>query len=702
MPIVTDYTALISGSNWTGIEVTNTPVIVTYSFPTTAAAYLTPTDGFYPATVASFQAFSAAEQQQARDALGIWAAASGLIFLEVAPGQGDLNFQLVDFSTTAGQPVDYSAAAGIGFFPFGGWTGFSYPNYTTSLDLSGDVFMNTVYENPGDTVDMGVLLHEIGHAIGLKHPTEVFINYAANPAVTHDEVLATDDPNITIMAQSGGGLSTDIGQIDRDAAAYLYGAAGTGGVYTGNAAGANSVVSAWSYDVALARVTQAGFATADTIRGTSIIDLISGLDGDDRLFGLAGSDTLYGGNGNDELFGGQGTNTLVGGADDDTYYVESSTDILVESLNAGFDSVFAFASFNLGGNLEYLQLFGSGLTGRGNSGDNVIFGDGTFATILYGKAGNDYMGGGDGNDTIFGGGNVDTIFGGEGDDTINGDAGNDFLYGEGGNDTLVGSADTDVLYGGTGNDKLQSDGGDDTMNGEAGNDIFFFKAAGGGSGFDAVFGGADFDTIRGFVAGAVIGLSGFSGIERIDAGGFANVTLSGSPNGNLFNFAAVTMVGITRINLAGGNDIAIGSATADVFDGGAGLDTISGGGGNDNLTGFNDADTLTGDAGADTFNYDSAFQSRFGIDADTITDFTPGTDKLDLFDIDANTILGGGQAFTYIGAAAFSGAAGELRYDTVLLPGQTMILADVNGGGVADLAIILSNGAVPFAGDYIL
>jgi hypothetical protein len=36
---VNDYTALLSGSYWNGIEVTGSPVIVTYSFPTSYPTY---------------------------------------------------------------------------------------------------------------------------------------------------------------------------------------------------------------------------------------------------------------------------------------------------------------------------------------------------------------------------------------------------------------------------------------------------------------------------------------------------------------------------------------------------------------------------------------------------------------------------------------------------------------------------------------
>jgi hypothetical protein len=84
MPVVTDYTALLSGNYWNGIEVTGEPVIVTFSFPTTAPAYDSSVPGFTAATAGTFTPFTAAEQAQAIQALSEWASASGLVFIEVA------------------------------------------------------------------------------------------------------------------------------------------------------------------------------------------------------------------------------------------------------------------------------------------------------------------------------------------------------------------------------------------------------------------------------------------------------------------------------------------------------------------------------------------------------------------------------------------------------------------------------------------
>lgn len=153
--------------------------------------------------------------------------------------------------------------------------------------------MNTQYISDG-SVNYGTLLHEIGHAIGLKHPTEVVTDYAAEPnPVVHDQVLSSDDPSLTIMAtteDASTGADSHLQQLDKNAAAFLYGPAGTGGVYTSSASGENSV-SSWSWDATTQSLTQTALATNETVRGTSVNDVIHGLSGD-RLFVLAGNDTL--------------------------------------------------------------------------------------------------------------------------------------------------------------------------------------------------------------------------------------------------------------------------------------------------------------------------------------------------------------------------------------------------------------------------
>ena len=61
-------------------------------------------------------------------------------------------------------------------------------------------------------------------------------------------------------------------------------------------------------------------------------------------------------------------------------------------------------------------------------------------------------------------------------------------------------------------------------------------------------------------------------------------------------------------------------------------------------------------------------ESRVGANRDGIVGFKHSEhDRIDLTTIDADKTAGGNQAFDLIGTAAFSGAAGELRFAGGLL-----------------------------------
>jgi Ca2+-binding RTX toxin-like protein len=457
-----------------------------------------------------WRAFTATEKGQAVQALNEWSAASGLIFVQVAPGEGDLNFQNVDFNTTSNP--SYAGAGGIGNYPFGNWDYSSYPYFSNDQDSSGEIFMNSQFLS-GGAVAYGTLLHEIGHAIGLKHPTEIVIDFAADPDVVHDQVLSSDDPTRTIMATvgDGSGADTHLLQLDKDAAAFIYGAAGTGEVVSSFAACTNTI-SDWNWNATTETLTQTTVTIGEAIRGSSVKDVINGSSGDDKLFGLAGNDRLIGDDGNDELYGGSGINVLIGGKGDDSYYVANATDTVTETSGQGNDTVVAYVSFTLPNNVETLSLFGTGLTGKANNQGNTLFGDPTFATKLVGDTGSDFLFTGSGNDTLNGGGSTDVMAGGLGNDIYYVDNGADVVTerpGEGsdtvyagvgytlgagseieflranagatgltliGNEfanTIVGGAGVDTLNGGGGNDTLNGGGGADVMAGGLANDTYY-------------------------------------------------------------------------------------------------------------------------------------------------------------------------------------------------------------------------------------
>ena len=110
-----------------------------------------------------------------------------------------------------------------------------------------------------------------------------------------------------------------------------------------------------------------------------------------------------------------------------------------------------------------------------------------------------------------------------------------------------------------------------------------------------------------------------------------------------------TITGVEVAIGSGFGDTLTGTSTANTIDGGAGADTIDGAAGNDTLIGGTGADTitggtgidnLTGDAGADVFSFASAADGVSVISDgtvninvglhDLITDYTPGTDVIDL------------------------------------------------------------------------
>jgi Ca2+-binding RTX toxin-like protein len=140
------------------------------------------------------------------------------------------------------------------------------------------------------------------------------------------------------------------------------------------------------------------------------------LQGTGNLNGAGNSlnNTLVGNVGNNLLNGGAGNDYMVGGAGNDIFVVASTEDRTVENAGGGIDTVRSYIDWTLGGNVERLELQGTGnLNGAGNTANNTLVGN-VGNNLLNGGAGNDYMVGGAGNDifmfdTALGASNVDTV-----------------------------------------------------------------------------------------------------------------------------------------------------------------------------------------------------------------------------------------------------------------------------------------------------
>lgn len=193
-------------------------------------------------------------------------------------------------------------------------------------------------------------------------------------------------------------------------------------------------------------ITGAGNTLDNVLIGNNKVNILNGLAGNDTLYGLDGNDTLKGGDGNDYLNGdgeplaGEGdipepnyvaADRMEGGAGDDTYVVNINTDVVVEDVNQGNDTIISSISYNLDRDVENLTLVGSGnLTGAGNILDNLLIGNDR-VNILNGLAGNDAIYGEGGNDQLIGGLGNDTLSGGEGADILLGSGGaNCFILGD--------------------------------------------------------------------------------------------------------------------------------------------------------------------------------------------------------------------------------------------------------------------------------
>lgn len=435
----------------------------------------------------------------------------------------------------------------------------------------------------------------------------------------------------------------------------------------------------------------------DLVDGDAGNDELHGEAGDDWLYGYTGNDTLYGGDGVDILEGGDGANTMRGGAGDDLYLSTSASDTIIENPNEGLDGIaFDYGTvFVLPANVEVAIYAGAGaIEIVGNGIDNALVG-GDLADTLHGLAGADELYGGIGNDTLFGGAGGDLLAGGDGIDVVaynrgtvgvevnlalnrgrggeaEGDAFDSIenIVGTNYGDRLTGNAEKNFIYGLDGDDMLWGNEGNDILIGAAGADVLT-----GGAGIDATSYHNSDGPVR-VVLFDRVGRFGDADGDRF--GSIENII--GSPfNDEIFGDNAAN-----ELYGQQGADNLYGNTGNDYIDGGIGDDKLYGQDGNDTLFGDLGVDLLYGGQGADTFYYRTVGESVAGA-TDIIGDFTRAHgDKINLSGIDANTNLGGDQAFSFIGSAAFSSTAGELRYAGNLLE------ADVNGDGTADFQVQLN------------
>lgn len=441
-------------SNALGVGIT-----ISYAFRSTA-----PSD--MPDDTGEFTRFNAAQIIQAELALQAWADVANIRFTRVGSGTGGefaySNNAAILFGNYA------TGAEGASAFAF-------YPGNQLPASASGDVWINSTlsYNQSPSVGNYGgqVLIHEIGHAIGLSHPAEYNAGDDVNPTYAGSAIYYEDSRQYTVMSYFSesntganfGGRYSAAPLLDDIAAAQLeygvntstrtgdtvYGFGSTAGRpwYEASSSSARVIMAVWdaggndtlnfsgftqnqlidlrsgyfsNVGGLTGNVAIAQGATIENATGGAGGDVINGNEVANRIFGQNGNDTLTGGGGQDYLRGEAGADSLFGGAEFDDLHG-----------NMGADTVY------------------------GGDGDDWVVG-GQDQDVLQGDGGRDIVVGNLGADTLYGGEGDDRMHGGQENDLLFGDAGSDFLTGDRGSDTISGGAGADLFYvpAGTGLDRI--------------------------------------------------------------------------------------------------------------------------------------------------------------------------------------------------------------------------------------------------------
>jgi serralysin len=538
--------------------------------------------------------------------------------------------------------------------------------------MSGDIFLDVDDYLNGNTAIGSVLyfsiMHEIGHALGLKHGHEADedTNFPALPTefdsiefsiMTYREFIG-DDASGYDDAAPGHYAQTPM-MLDIQALQYLYGADFT----------TRSGDTTYRWDQQ-GRYFINGTQQWNTQSNVIFLTIWDGGGTDTYDF------TDFTTNESIDLAPGSWSNL-------GTQLAQLGPNLGIDPNHTARGNVFNAFMFN--NNSKSLIENAVGGTGNdtisGNLADNLLDGGGGNDDIL-GLIGNDTLVGGTGEDELFGGNGNDTLNGGAGADLLNGGADfNTAVYASPGGDTVtitpVGNpangrwdvtgpaqAAGDILAHigafkfGNGNDNITLNNRDGAttlwINGSGGNDTI--TGSNGVTDKDFIEGGAGSDVIevrRGAfeVYGGTTAKDGSLAdndlliLDRSDYGGlyfFFRLSDASSPLGFFNELTEGSKArGIARIDYTGSDFV-------DDINGGIGNDTLRGGGGNDNFSAGDGNDLLIGGEGTDGLSGGEGNDTIIGGPGDNIFGF--GGD--DSIQAGGTSALGGEGNDTIIGGAA--------------------------------------------------
>lgn len=284
-------------------------------------------------------------------------------------------------------------------------------------------------------------------------------------------------------------------------------------------------------------------------------------------------------------------------------------------------------------------------------------------------------------------------------------------------DRLVVSGQTDIrVEAGDGNDVITGGAGRNTLVGGGGDDTYIIRdhddvvVEAVDEGLDTVAASVDYtltDNVEALrlVDGARVGVGNVLSNKITGSEGDDKLSGLGGEDklyGGLGNDLLLGGEGDDDLQGQAGKDWLEGGAGKDKLYGGEGGDVLVGGDGDDLLDGGAGSDTMVGGAGADFFQYKGGdFVVGGGGVMDRIESFSSSQgDRIFLTTIDANLHTVVNDKFAFVGAARFSGKAGELRYE--VSGNDVFVFGDVNGDGVSDLQIHITGVTSVSASDFML